>query len=128
MPKVRFEGAEYDVEEGERLRDALRSRGAQPHNGESRWFNCKGFGTCGTCAVRVVSGDAGPMTGRERWRLGFPPHERVEGMRLACQVRVRGDLELEKHPGFWGHLTDEGARGEQPIAPADIPVEPTETP
>ncbi|MFN3182245.1 MAG: hypothetical protein ACE37F_09620 [Nannocystaceae bacterium] len=38
----------------------------------------------------------------ERWRLGFPPHERTSGLRLACQIEVTGDIEVTKHPGFWG--------------------------
>ncbi len=110
MPKVRFEGEVYEVARGTRLRDALRAQGASPHNGESEWFNCKGFGTCGTCAVRIVSGEVAPKNAREGWRLGFPPHQDIEGMRLACQVRVEDDLEVEKYTGFWGQNTEDGPR------------------
>ncbi|GAB0492639.1 hypothetical protein MMPV_003907 [Pyropia vietnamensis] len=44
---------------------------------------------------------------RERARLAFPPHtaaaSAARGLRLACQVRVVGDVALAKGDGFWGH-------------------------
>ncbi|MEM9189833.1 MAG: 2Fe-2S iron-sulfur cluster-binding protein [Myxococcota bacterium] len=100
---VRFGDEVFDVEVGERLRDALLRRGHSPHNGQARWLNCKGFGSCGTCAVRL-SGAVTPVSlgAMEHWRLSFPPHEPARGLRLACQVRVDGDLEVEKLSGFWG--------------------------
>ncbi|MEM1416027.1 MAG: 2Fe-2S iron-sulfur cluster-binding protein, partial [Myxococcota bacterium] len=99
---------------GEKLGDARRGAGATPHNGSARMLNCKGFGSCGTCAL-VVRGAVEPaeLTRMERWRLDFPPHDatrsRAAGMRLACQVRVVGDLDVEKRSGFWGEAP-EGAR------------------
>ena len=101
VPKVRFDGRELDVPAGSRLRPALLAAGMTPHNGQARWFNCKGIGSCGTCAVEVV-GEAPPLTRMERWRLGFPPHAREAGLRLACQLEVIADLEVTKHDGFWG--------------------------
>jgi len=103
MPKVRFEGREIDVPTGTRLRKALRDAGLSPHNGQARWLNCKGLGSCGTCAVQI-QGEVGPLTAMERWRLDFPPHRRGDGLRLACQVEVNSDLVVRKHPGFWGQL------------------------
>jgi ferredoxin len=38
----------------------------------------------------------------ENVRLGLAPHRKDSGLRLACQVRVLGDLEVIKHGGFWG--------------------------
>lgn len=44
---------------------------------------------------------------RERARLAFPPHTAAAsaagGLRLACQVRVVGDVAVTKGEGFWGH-------------------------
>ena len=104
MHRVTFEGQTVEVPHGSRLRDGLHAAGATPHNGNSRWFNCQGFGTCGTCAVRV-DGEVSPMSGRERARLNFPPHNVDDGLRLACQVRVHGDVHVTKYEGFWGQTT-----------------------
>ena len=53
---------------------------------------CGGKGTCGQCRVRVLRG-GGSIRPSER---GFVlPREAREGWRLACQVPVKGDLELE---------------------------------
>ena len=110
MPKVRFQGREIDVRAGTRLRRALLDAGMTPHNGEARWFNCKGFGSCGTCAVEIA-GHVSPLTRIERRRLGFPPHRRSSGLRLACQVEVTEDVEVTKHPGFWGQYTPDREQG-----------------
>lgn len=105
MPVVRYQGQELSCESGERLRDVIHRAGLSPHNGESAWFNCKGFGTCGTCAVEIEEADAlPPKNARERWRLNFPPHQEESGLRLACQIRVTQDLTVHKHEGFWGHV------------------------
>ncbi len=96
---------------GEILRTAMLRRGASPHNGKSRLINCRGLGTCGTCAVEI---DCKGMDGliepkerntREKLRLNFPPHgseEQSPHLRLACQVQVQGDISVRKRTGFWG--------------------------
>lgn len=109
MPVVTFRGQTISCEGGARLRDVLSEAGLTPHNGQSRWFNCKGLGTCGTCAVRV-EGELPPPSARERARLGFPPHRLESGLRLACQVRVESDLRVEKLEGFWGQGEPEPSR------------------
>lgn len=85
----------------ETLRQVLLRSGLTPHNGQAKWLNCKGMGTCGTCAV-AIEGAITPPTKIENWRLGFPPHQRNSGLRLACQVRCKGNVVVTKHPGFWG--------------------------
>ena len=91
----------------ESLRDGLIKAGHAPHN-SSRFASCQGFGTCGTCAVHI-EGEVEPKSPGtiEAWRLGFPPHSRESGLRLACQVQPRGDLIVTKHAGYWGQQTDE---------------------
>ncbi|MEM7453169.1 MAG: 2Fe-2S iron-sulfur cluster-binding protein [Planctomycetota bacterium] len=101
MPEVTFRGEKIRCESGETLRKVLKRAGHSPHNGQSVWFNCKGFGTCGTCAV-MIEGDCGPLTFQERARLNFPPHKQSDGLRLSCQVKVENDLRVEKFGGFWG--------------------------
>jgi ferredoxin len=110
MPTVTFENQTIECEAGERLRDVLLRAGTTPHNGNARWFNCKGFGTCGTCAVRI-EGEVGEKNARERWRLDFPPHDAEAGLRLACQVRVHDDLVVTKYEGFWGQDVEQERSG-----------------
>lgn len=103
MPTVEFGGEEIECERGAVLRDVLLDAGLSPHNGPTT-VSCHGLGTCGTCAVRIEGAvDPETPTGREAWRLDFPPHDAAEGRRLACQVRVEGDLTVEKDAGFWGN-------------------------
>lgn len=85
------------------LRTALLRRGLSPHNNNSQLINCRGLGTCGTCAVEV-RGDVEPpeASARERLRLSFPPHELRPNLRLACQTCVHGDVVVSKFEGFWG--------------------------
>lgn len=87
--------------EGANLRKEILKKGISPHNDGARLLNCHGFGTCGTCAVEV-RGSLSAATKREKWRLNFYPHQLKEGLRLACQSKVLGDIIVEKHPGFWG--------------------------
>lgn len=52
---------------------------------------CGGKATCGYCKVEVLSG-AGHILPTEEVFIG--PKERTKGMRLACQVKVRNDIEV----------------------------------
>ena len=109
MPTVTFGGSEIECEEGAVLRDVLIESGNSPHNGRSRHLNCRGMATCGTCAVEV-EGEASERNAGETRRLSFPPHDTDAGLRLACQVRVEGDVTVRKYPGFWGQHTDREPR------------------
>lgn len=76
---------ELEVEGGETLVTVLN---------ESEIFipsACGGRGTCGYCKLTVVSG-AGPVLPTETPFLTRV--ERITGVRLACQVKVRQDMEL----------------------------------
>ncbi|WP_435062737.1 2Fe-2S iron-sulfur cluster-binding protein [Halobaculum sp. EA56] len=101
MPTVRFRGAEVVCDRGDTLRDVLLDAGLSPHNGRADALNCRGHGSCGTCAVRVAGAVSEP-TRRERVRLRVPPHDPDAGLRLSCQTAVLGDVTVEKFPGFWG--------------------------
>ncbi|MEW6523614.1 MAG: 2Fe-2S iron-sulfur cluster binding domain-containing protein [Bacillota bacterium] len=55
---------------------------------------CGGKGTCGHCKVVVEEGGGDVLPTEE----GFlTPQEREEGVRLACQVKVREDLSIRVH-------------------------------
>ncbi|MFB6167499.1 MAG: 2Fe-2S iron-sulfur cluster-binding protein [Haloferacaceae archaeon] len=106
MPTVEFRGERIECEHGAVLRDVLREADLDVHNGRAAALNCRGHGTCGTCAVEV-DGETSSPSSRERLRLSAPPHDADSGLRLACQTRVEGDLVVTKHPGLWGqHVED----------------------
>lgn len=114
MPTVRFRGREIDCDRGDRLRAVLREAGLSPHDNGADRLNCRGLGSCGTCAV-AVTGAVSEPTRRERLRLSVPPHD--GDLRLACQTRVLGDVAVERHPGFWGQHTDEPPLGDDTDEP-----------
>jgi ferredoxin len=100
---LQFKGQKIPVSLGVTIRQALMDAGISPHNGQATWLNCKGMGTCGTCAVEII-GKATPPTAMEKWRLQFPPHKKGTQLRLACQCKPLSDCKLIKHEGFWGEL------------------------
>lgn len=51
---------------------------------------CGGRGICGSCGVRVLSGDLAPADGEEQRGLARAP----KGVRLACRARVIGPVEI----------------------------------
>lgn len=60
-------------------------------------FDCDGQGLCATCRIRIVEGveHVPPVQAAERVQLG----EEVEGgWRLACLLRVEGDVTVEVPP------------------------------
>jgi ferredoxin len=106
MPTVRFAGKAIECLAGANLRTVLLHARLPLYQSTARAIHCRGFGTCGTCAVRVTGRPSEP-TAAERWRLAFPPHDREAGLRLACQVKVLGDLEVTKYGGLFGQRVDE---------------------
>jgi len=121
MPTVRFRGKEIECREGATLRDVLLNEGLTPHNGKSEKLNCRGFASCGTCAVRV-EGEVGDVGVREKVRLLVPPHHPNYKLRLACQTKVLGDVRVEKFPGMWGTQL-----AEEPLGPVDNGSSPVTT-
>ena len=104
MPIIKFDNQQIECEEYANLRRALLAANARLYNGLARQIHCRGMGTCGTCAIEL-SGRVTETTAIERWRLSFPPHKKGSGLRLACQCRVLGDIEIKKRPGLWGQKT-----------------------
>ncbi len=106
MPKVKFirEEVEIEVEEGENLRKAAIREGVQLYEGIFKTFNCHGFGFCAECRVLVKKGmentsKPGPWE-RTRGLAGFFRIGCENEVRLACQTKVEGDIEVETRPGY----------------------------
>ena len=102
---------EIQIQRGEILRTAMLRRGVSPHNGRARLINCRGLGTCGTCAVEIEAAvravEPNTRNTKEK-RLNFPPHgssDQSQNLRLACQVQVFDDITVRKRTGFWGQDT-----------------------
>jgi 3-phenylpropionate/trans-cinnamate dioxygenase ferredoxin reductase subunit len=77
MAQVTVNGTSFEARRGELLLDAALN------NGVELPYDCRA-GHCGSCVVRVVSGDTRGGEGSE------------PGTVHACQCRVLGDLEIEK--------------------------------
>ncbi|NEO88547.1 MAG: (2Fe-2S)-binding protein [Spirulina sp. SIO3F2] len=101
MPTVTAQGQTVSCAVGSNLRQILLQHGIPVHNGNATLINCRGLGTCGTCAVQV-SGAVSEANWRDRARRSLPPHNPEQGRRLACQTRVLGDVTVKKFDGFWG--------------------------
>ncbi|NPV55269.1 MAG: DUF4445 domain-containing protein [Anaerolineae bacterium] len=80
---------------------------------------CSGMGICGTCKVRLVSGELSPPTPSELDELGS---ERLAaGWRLACQAVPRSNVRIEVPPetlAFGQKLQVDGLSGELHLQPA----------
>lgn len=84
--RVPDQGLSIPLEAGADLLTALRSAGL-PINAA-----CDGRGTCGKCRVRVLGGEAGPVSEGERRFLS--EKDLADGVRLACFVRPESDLDV----------------------------------
>lgn len=87
--QIDYRGRRLQAAPGTTLRTALLEAGVSPHNGRAVLINCRGLGTCGTCAVAVQGAvEPAEWTPQERLRLNFPPHSAPNNqrLRLACQV------------------------------------------
>lgn len=128
MPVIKFtkEKVEIEVPRGANLRAEAIKAGVNTHQGINGFgaginkvVNCHGWGQCGTCRVRITKGmeNTSPMGLVERWRFRVPIPTPVtpggidpvpclafvgneDTMRLACQTKVLGDIEVETGPAL----------------------------
>ncbi len=101
MPQVTAQGKIVTCERGANLRTVLLKNGIDLYNGKAKVINCRGLGTCGTCAVEV-EGEVSEANWRDKSRRSLPPHSPTRNLRLACQTKVLGDVKVRKFDGFWG--------------------------
>ncbi len=105
MPKVKFlrSGVEVEVPQGANLRQVALEHGVELYPGIHKALNCRGLGQCGSCRVLLKNGtmrNASPKGMIEKltmlrsfWTIGCE-----DEVRLACQIRVQGDLEVLERP------------------------------
>ena len=105
MPHVTAQGKTVECDRAANLRRVLLKHQIDLYNGNARFINCRGIGTCGTCAVEI-EGEVSAQSWRETARLSLPPHQEGTTRRLACQVQVLGSVKLTKFDGFWGEGTE----------------------
>ena len=111
MAKVNFLREKQVVEgkEGEILRTAGLNAGIAVHRGMHKMLNCRGKGLCATCRVLIKNGtmkNASPKGIFEKIRLALAwVAIGEEDMRLSCQTKVMGDLDVYTQPevNLYGH-------------------------
>ncbi len=101
MPSIKFQGKIINCDQGANLRQVLLKNKLNLYNGNAKYINCRGIGTCGTCAVEII-GAVSPPNWKDQARRSLPPHDPQKNRRLACQTKVLGDIEIMKYDGFWG--------------------------
>ena len=106
MPTIRFLDQTIECPPGANLRMVLTRARLPLYNSAAKALNCRGRGSCGTCAVEI-EGDVSEPTPAEQKRLARRPHAPDSGLRLACQVSVRGDLVVTKRKGLFGQRDEE---------------------
>ena len=120
MPIVTVEGqGPVEVDEGRRLVLGLEDAGIDILH------RCGGNARCATCRVEVLAGEPSPVTPWEEVRLS-DLRTREATTRLACQIRVISDLEVDVRRRLSDN-PDMGDAGPRPIEwPADRALPPEE--
>lgn len=119
MPTIKFlnEKKTVEVEPGANLRKVALREGISLYPGVHKYANCMGLGQCASCRVLVKKGvENCSKQGWFEWLrflLGpvtvFARLGNEKTLRLACQLRVNGDVEVETQPPvnwhgekYWG--------------------------
>lgn len=119
MPTVTFvnEKKSIEVPAGANLRREAIKAGVQLYWGPHKLLNCRGLGLCASCRVVVRKGieNCSRQGAFEKFVMGPPMHPLLffarigneQTLRLACQLRVNGDIDVETTPpirnseNFW---------------------------
>lgn len=113
MPTITFvnEKKTVEVPAGSNLRKEAMKAGVQlypfPHN----YANCLGLGLCTSCRVMVKKGleNCSPQGGFEKISMITNPLTffarlgNEKNLRLACQMQVNGDIEVQTQPPMNWH-------------------------
>ncbi|MEM6254055.1 MAG: 2Fe-2S iron-sulfur cluster-binding protein [Cyanobacteria bacterium P01_D01_bin.156] len=101
MPTVTAQGKTVECPVGANLRQVLLDHDFALYNGNAKWINCRGIGSCGTCAVQI-EGEVSSANWKDIGRRSLPPHNPERTLRLACQTKVLGNITVTKYDQFWG--------------------------
>lgn len=118
MPTITAQGKTFECEQGANLRQALLDNGIDLYSPRANYVNCRGIGTCGTCAV-AIEGEVSDANWRDVARRSLPPHHARQPaqkpLRLACQTKVLGNLKVTKFKGFWGQQAEVAWTPQSPL-------------
>ncbi|GAB0494079.1 hypothetical protein MMPV_005369 [Pyropia vietnamensis] len=91
-----MKSTELQVSTDTDLRSALLDAGIDVYTLRGKLTNCGGGASCGTCKIDVVEGSSmcNGLSGREDRKLDGQP----ESWRLACQLKVFGDVTVRTKP------------------------------
>ena len=114
MPTVNFVNEKVTAEaaDGQDIRSVARQNGVQLYSGPHKVVNCMGMGTCCSCNVIVKEGsdncsEKGMIESINKWvnpLLGLKMLSNPEAeVRLACQTKVHGDIDVITHPPINWH-------------------------
>ncbi|MBO0777761.1 MAG: hypothetical protein J2P37_02935, partial [Ktedonobacteraceae bacterium] len=98
VPTIFFvrENVRVDVPEGDSVRYPGLENDVPVYCGIWKFANCHGNGLCGTDRVAVSPAEnTNPLTFMEKFWLGKDRKKKNPNMRLACQVQVFGDVNVD---------------------------------
>jgi ferredoxin len=89
------ENIQVEVPEGDSVRYPALEKDIPVYRGIDKFINCHGNGLCGTDRIIVSpSSNTSPLTFMEKFWLR-KDLEKNPDMRLACQVKVFGDVDVD---------------------------------
>lgn len=113
MPTINFvkEKKKIEVPVGANLRKEAMRNGIEVYPGMHKYVHCPGIGGCATCRVLITKGEenVSRQSLREKLRFLIGPFTifarlgNEKTLRLACQTRVNGDIEVETQPSINWH-------------------------
>jgi ferredoxin len=116
MPVIKFlkEKKTVEVPSGANLRKEAMKAGVEVYSGIHKVLHCPGLGMCTTCKMRIRNGveNVSPQGFWEKLNMmNFIVHPITfisrlgieKELRLACQTKVLGDVEVETRPEFNWH-------------------------
>ena len=100
MPKIMAGGKVFEVALKTNLRQALLAQKISLYNEGSEILNCHGQAMCSTCLVKVEGAISKPT--KLENQMGIPSYFAHKERRLACQVKVLGDVKVTRFDGYFG--------------------------